>query len=881
MPLQTTKTQGLHTLSFALQPEKLENLMLYGFKLSPAFKEFLIQVELKLGKNSFDLKRLAGRTAFKLAATLHPDEVVHFHGSLLVAEANQDMWFYTLNPLDVEEMFRLEAHINEWLAKEAQTTVFRFDNLPMAEWGAFEAIALTDLLDTTRYKNGHSVLEKYFLSQLVNKTCPFLEDAPALMFHRVVSEAYSTVMSQPYFPKDRGPYSYVLTADVVQLPNTTQFLLEFKLSVRIWVMEKPSRAFHSYFKERRTTNAYFYTPDSDQAEGNAYRVFNQIGLRKRKDVDGEIVAVQSADRYFCEQMNVQLNEFLDRELTDFSFDDKQLLITVPNSARDQVQLVGAKNKEYKPTAYGVCIPERICFFNFIEGELALLGLVPQKGLQQIGGRITKTDAAHPRIPLYQTYGLTDFLLTEAECAEFNKTEAEKTTLTKEPFVYPGQSSVKIGVFAEDAWIINGHLGFTRALLGASQLVSISEDGHHHHYQTPEGFHLHFYLIQDPIAKELKTSKQARQLKEKVKHWVETCELDGALIEIGRKFGTSKHDPKNFLRVAFAELGIPVQFIHPSQTSLSSVKLKSDVENRTRAASKDLLAKLYFTEAPLRTCLDKQSNPLLIGISKIILDNGFHLPCLSKIEAGEVSLKLYPYDTWMDVKTVYQSLGKDYVSHVETAWQRPKAKDQATREAWLAQQMRRNTEWLTSSLAEFHPNRCPQRVMLFWDSRIEGQLLNFNLTSLDDWFTDLLGFELTNGSLLRWVDAVKSPDYLTLDKTGKAGKLKGIYQSDYIEQLFYTIGDRPLMGSRIVLQSTKWNDPSKIGFVMGLHQVYVYSKDSDIIPLEEVKFMHKMRKMILTQDIEASVPYPIYILRQLNELMDAFFSRYSDIESLDE
>ena len=90
-----------------------------------------------------------------------------------------------------------------------------------------------------------------------------------------------------------------------------------------------------------------------------------------------------------------------------------------------------------------------------------------------------------------------------------------------------------------------------------------------------------------------------------------------------------------------------------------------------------------------------------------------------------------------------------------------------------------------------------------------------------------------------------------------------------------------MGSRIVLQSTKWNDPSKIGFVMGLHQVYVYSKDSDIIPLEEVKFMHKMRKMILTQDIEASVPYPIYILRQLNELMDAFFSRYSDIESLDE
>ena len=60
-------------------------------------------------------------------------------------------------------------------------------------------------------------------------------------------------------------------------------------------------------------------------------------------------------------------------------------------------------------------------------------------------------------------------------------------------------------------------------------------------------------------------------------------------------------------------------------------------------------------------------------------------------------------------------------------------------------------------------------------------------------------------------------------------------------------------------------------------VNVYSKDPQIKPLEEVTFMQKMRKIVLAQDIEASVPYLFHILRQLTELMDALFKYYGQTD----
>lgn len=136
--------------------------------------------------------------------------------------------------------------------------------------------------DKTLFKNGYSVIEKTFLSYLLDRNIPFLDGAPQLSFHRMISESGSSVMSLPYFPKKGTPYSYALDATLTTIPNTEILLLEFKTYIKVWIVEKPNNAFNLYFKESKTTNAYFYTPLTSAAipSETTPKSFNQLcGVR--------------------------------------------------------------------------------------------------------------------------------------------------------------------------------------------------------------------------------------------------------------------------------------------------------------------------------------------------------------------------------------------------------------------------------------------------------------------------------------------------------------------------------------------------------------------------------------------------------------------------
>lgn len=869
------KETGLNVLSFRLNEKTLEEMTIYGFKVSECFKDMLIDVQLQQGTPRNKLKWASGRTILKVAATLYPNQVIHFHGGLNVIEANQDFWFYTLNPMNPEDLYELEAHVTEWLAKEQGLSPLALDFAPFEEWGTFEPINLVQLKDRTQFKNGYSVIEKTFLSYLLNKNIPFLDGAPQLSFHHMISESGSSVMSLPYFPEKGTPYSYALDATLTTIPNTEILLLEFKTYTKVWITEKPNNAFNQYFKESKTTNAYFYTPLTSAAipSETTPKSFNQISLRKKKMKSiekeksiEEVIPYKTSDQYFCEQLGIDVNQFLEKELLEFNSNEMQLLITLPNEARDHFQKISTKKKATKPTQYGLGLPEKEIIFEFISQSLQPLGLRMSDPLLNIGGNGIKTDTKFNRIDIFNTYGLEDFLLTPQE--EEEKAMAKEIILPKEPFNHAKKSSLTIGLFVSNPWLQKGLIGFTRALLGASVIV----DSKKHHYQREDGFSLHFNLFKEPIAKETTKTATEMETEAMVQHLIKNHPFDSCFIEIGNFIG-KEGDPKFFLRTLFAEMGIPTQFIF-EPTLLESRELKMDVINRTLSASKDLLAKSFFVEKVLEKELVNSPFTTLIGLSKINLDNGFQIPCLTKVEGSTLSYKVYPYTSWIEGEKIYETLGRDYVLNLESCWGKPKKLNQEEMEKQRLILNREKTDWLRIAFIEFKDIQ--NSMAVFWDSRIEDQLARFDISKLNNWIEAELGLDLTQTTIIHWSPSVKSPSYLTYKKakedgTYPFGKLKGIYQSNEEKALFYLIGDRPMSGAGLNVMDTKWARPSAFIIVQGMHQIYIPSKHQEKEQIEIAKFVQKMRKMVITQDIEASIPFPLYIIRHLDELLEALFS----------
>ena len=307
--------------------------------------------------------------------------------------------------------------------------------------------------------------------------------------------------------------------------------------------------------------------------------------------------------------------------------------------------------------------------------------------------------------------------------------------------------------------------------------------------------------------------------------------------------------------------------------MKSHKLKLDVINRTLSASKDLLAKSFFVEKILEKELINSPFTTLIGLSKINLDNGFQIPCLTKVEDSTVSYKIYPYTSWIEGEKIYEQLGRDYVLNLESCWGNQKRINQEELEKHRLIINREKTDWLKIALNELKDTQ--SSMAIFWDNRIEDQLSKFDVSQLNNWIEAELKLDLTQTTVIHWSSSAKSPSYLTYKKQKENeicsfGKLKGIYQSNEEKALFYLIGDRPNSGSGLHIMDTKWENPSAFIIVQGMHQIYILSKRTEKEQIEIAKFVQKMRKMIITQDIEASIPFPIYIIRHLNELLDTLF-----------
>lgn len=846
------RKEGLMIASYSLKPEVLEPIKIWGFKLNESFMDLLLSIQMVETPNRKYPGYLAGRTALKAVVSYHSKDVIQFHANLEVIKRNQGYWFYTDQPI---KLGMATAYINDWLRKECQKKQLSFAPMKWQDFGQFEELTLCDFLDNERFKNGDGVLARYFLLQLTKQPLPFVEET-MIKFYPVISEGQPFIMTTPYFFKKRGPLSFAIRANIQEVPNQTERFLEFNTQVKLWVQENPIAKKGKYFTYKTSTHAYLHNPE---ITGETEIVFNQMPLRSKKD---DIFLVNQADQYYCQQNDLEIVQLLDKERHDFDSKTCQVLLTVPTDARGDSQTLEGRKKGVSHSAYGVGLPEVECLMQEISKQLDQLGLASLPPMLNESKQISQVMDEELKETCFPQYGMDDLVVTDQaykeaiDRKEFKSNEVKltkKTNIPKKPYLHRSKSELVIG-YATTSKLMEATLkGHVRLLLRAQ--MEVDEDT----YMNEDQLKIRFVNLPMALSEAFSNkplSSEFRRRSQLVKQVSQG--LDGAFLEIEPMKNQNK-DSKHFLRTEFSKYGVPLQFIHPT-TYTSLVRSKMDLVNRGKACARDLLSKMGCIESELLNALKENEEKTIISVSRINV-LGVKLPCVTKVTTEDSWIKVYPEENWTRIEDIPKQFSDNYIDNNESLWG-------SKSEDYLMTIQR----WLKQALIEFEKAK---NLLIYWDEAVETVLPVFELSEFDQFIKKFLPFELNQGHLIRWKSAIHAPDYINRKCKGQVietGKYSGIYPHPMSARCYYLIGDRPenAQGKKDL---TKLQSPGKVLSVPGMHQCYFYP---DIVSKEAVDLLQLtqyLRRMVVTQNITASVPYPLYLVRHLNEQIESFAIRY--------
>lgn len=852
------KKEGLVIASYPLKPEVLNPIKIWGFKLKESFMDLLLSIQMLETPNRKYPGYLAGRTALKAVVSHHPKDVIQFHANLEVIKRNENYWFYTHTPIEFE---MAAAYINDWLRKECRAKNLKYTPTNWQEWGYFEELALSDFLDNERFRNGNGVLGRYFLLQLTKQPLPFVTDS-SLQFYPVISEGKNIIMTTPYFSSDAGPLSFAITSTIQQIPNQVDRFLEFNTQVKIWVQENSIQKKGRYFHPKTATNLYLYNPELTEQSAV---VFNQMSL---KLIDKEPTLVNKADQYYCEQNDIQIIPLLDKELHSFELNsgkfECQVLLTVPNDARGDLQKLSGKEEGVPHASYGLGLLETEALFDSIAQVLEGFNLKHLPRIMSQSTSTKKTVEDFQKEDMFPKYGMEHLIITQDEYLKaIERKEIQKNTklikstkISKEAFYHRSKKVVKIGYATTSSLMASSLIGHVRMLLRADTQLDEKT------YSSEDQLKVQFVELPMALSEPFSDKPLSSEFGRRSRLVKEVGEgLDGAFIEI-EPMKDQKKDSKHYLRTEFSKQGIPLQFFHPTKEK-SNFKLKSDVVNRGKACTRDLLSKMGFVDSKLQTIFNKNPEKTILSISKVNLKNRLRLPCLTKVTAEDSWIKIYPNKQWVKIEDLSKEFSHCYIDNIDSLFN-----NKYDEHLPLVQM------WLKNELNEFET---ASDLLIYWDEAIETLLPFFDLCDFDQFIQDFLPFNLNNGLLIRWKNSTKAPDYVNRKYKKKAdrievGQYMGIYPHPMTDRCYYLIGERleTIQGKKDTLKKDNYK---KTLTTSGMHQCYLYPDVSAKEAIEVLQLTQLLRRMVVTQNITASVPYPLYLVRHLNEQIESFAIRY--------
>ena len=800
---------SLQLYSFILDENTIDDVDLYVFKLPSGVK---IRIEKIREMHQKAYRSVAAKAMFKVASSIF-DTVIHSNNSLRDIWNDNNTWFYSLEKFDLE---LLKVKVKEWISREQENIGLDIDVDFDEEWSFSEKTTLREILKSGGAR--YNIIPRYYVYKLAKEEFQFDSLQRRLKFNRVICDDKAMMMTMPIEieKKKYTPFSYAIEATLKDVIDSDKLTLHFYLKIKRWEFSNRTKDGKLMISSKENTSVYVYNENEYYHDKDI--IFNKISVKKQYK-ENEISYDNTADRIYCEMMNVNIVDALGE-------------IEEP-SEKSTIYLVGYKNRDtgkLKLTQSGAGLPERNEMLHLVSEKLDKLVLrEPINSIKE--DTFSKTE-------LVSKYDLVEFGLDK-----FITTDSERKDLAKAIYITP-RNIKRINMI-----VVTTKEELVKMIIPSMRYyLRLNEELNEMLYKNEVGLEVKFNIIEDSITRAVEEDETFEDRRNEVEVFItnslDTKALNLAIIDIERfdeKKEYKNKDPKQVLRVALKNKNVLSQFISFNEKTTIDVVLN---------AVRDIISAASFQEAFLYSDKGISESDILLGIDMISTANNEKRIGISKIDDGVTYIKIYPEKNWIEIKDYIYSINKKKLQNTKIKLDKfikPKIE-----------------QWIEDTVAE--EILLGKMVYCFvdcvlrsngWSYITNGKFLNFDALRI-------AGKEKLRIIRINSTDEIT--DYYITNKKGSINKSKGIFKSS--KNTYYLVGGRIDTDSSTGNNVTKIDIPCKSLKRPSLYEVNIQGAVTEEETNRIAVMTQNLRKMNITYNKESSAPLPLYCLGRLSEYLIA-------------
>lgn len=806
MNKESINMSSLQLYSFALAEDTIDDIKLYVFKLPEELKKRIEEI-----RNNYQkiYQSVAAKAMFKIAASIF-DTVIYSNNSLRDIWKDDNTWFYSLEEFDLK---LLKSKAKDWIRKEQERVGLDIDVDFKEEWTFGTKITLKEILKSSN-SNKFNIIPNYYGYKISNEEFHFDSLQRSLKFNRVIDDDKPTIMTMPIKIENKRytPFSYAIEILLKDVIDFDKFTLHFYLKIKRWEFSNKIKDEKLLISSKENTSVYVFKENEFYNCKNV--IFNKISIKKQYK-ENSILYNNTADRIYCEMMNVNIMDVLSK-------------IEEPNDV-SEIYLVGYKIRDtgkLKVTQTGAGLPERNEMIHLLSKKLDRLVLrQPINSIKE--DTFSKTEFIY-KDDLFE-YGLDKFVTTDSGKKELSKA------------MYITFSKIK----RINMIVATSNIELVQMIIPSMRYyLRLNEELDDMIYKNETGLEVKFNLIENSITRALEYDEtfdlRRTEVESCISNSLDSTALNLSIIDIER-FDENKEyknkDPKQVLRVALKNKRVLSQFINFNETTTIDVVLNT---------VRDIISAASFQEKFLYSNKGISEHDILLGINTISTSNNEKRIGISKIENGVTYIKLYPEKNWLEIKDYIYSINKTKLQNTNTKinqFTKPQIE-----------------QWIEDAIAE--EMLLGKMVYCFvdcvlrgngWSYISNGKFLNFD--SLRIAGKDRL-------RIIRINSTDEITDYYITDKKGSINKNKGIFKSS--NNTYYIVGSRIVTDSSTGNNVTKVDIPCKPLRRPSLYEVNIQGAVTEEERDRIIVITQNLRKMNITYNKESSEPLPLYCLGRLSE-----------------
>lgn len=800
---------SLQLYSFIIDENTIDDVNLYVFKLPIGVK---IRIEKIIETHQKSYRSVAAKAMFKVASSIF-DTVIYSNNSLRDIWNDNNIWFYSLEEFDLE---LLKVKVKEWISNEQENVGLDIDVAFDEEWSFSEKLTLREVLKSSAAR--YNIIPRYYVYKLAKEEFKFDSLQRSLKFNRVICDDKAMMMTMPIKIEKRKytPFSYAIEVTLKDVIDSNKLTLHFYLKIKRWEFYNRTKDGNLMISSKENTSVYVYNENEYYHDKDI--IFNKISVKKQYK-ENKITYDNTADRIYCEMMNVNIFDALDKIEGD--------------SEDSAVYLVGYKNRDtgkLKVTQSGAGLPERNEMIHLVSEKLDKLIL--REDINSISEKnFSKTESISKENLV--EYGLDKFINTDTGKKELYK----QTYITQKNI-----EKINMLIITSKKELIDMVIPSMRYYLRLNKQLNDMV------YINKYGLQVKFNIIEDTITRAIEDDEiiedRRKEIEEFIVNKIDDKALNLAIVDIERfdqKKEYENKDPKQVLRVALKNRKVLSQFISFNEKTIIDVVLNS---------VRDLISAASFQEEILYSENGVNQSDILLGVDMISTCNNEKRIGISKIEDGVTYIRIYPEKNWIEIKEYIYSINKKKLQNTSVKidkFTKPKI------EQWIEDSIA--DEMLLGNMVYCFVN-CVLRSN-GWSYITNNNFLSFNKLRIP-------GKERLRIVRINSTDEIT--DYYINYKNRTINKRKGIFKS--CDNTYYLVGGRNDTDSSTSTNATKIYVPCKPLRRPSLYEVNIQGTVTEEETDRIAVMTQNLRKMNISYNKESSTPLPLYCLGRLSEYLIA-------------